>query len=249
MSGVYRAGTGISANLRSLLREPFALVMLFVLPAISIQTYGESLGSLADLGLFETTTSLTTTGQVTGGVFATGALAGILGLFQTLRTQAAERRLVVSGVQAAELIAARLAAIVVTAIAVAVVTTLSLDALVSGGVESRPPLFLALFAAGVAYGLLGTLIGSVLPRELEGSLVLVMLADVDAIFASGLFGVTNDVVELLPLAHPHELAMEAVVEGTLASGHLLPAFAKVGVLLLCCTGAYSYGLSPRGGAS
>lgn len=223
--------------------------MLFILPAISIQTYGESLGTLAGLGLFDVTTSLTTTGQVTGGIFATGALAGILGLFQTLRTQTAERRLVISGVQGFELFVARFAAIVGTGIAVAVVATLSLDVFVSGGVESRPPLFLALFSAGVSYGLLGALIGSVLPRELEGSLVLVMLADVDAIFASGLFGVNNDVVELFPLAHPHEIAMEAVGEGSVAVDHLVPAFAQVGVLLICCTAAYSYGLSPRGGAS
>jgi len=171
------------------------------MPILSIQLYGLSVGSIADLGLFETDASLRTLGMVTGAVSAASALTGILGLSQSLDVRTADGRLVTAGYRRLELAAARFATITATALLVAVVTTFSLDWSVSGHLES---LFttVGLFLASVLYGLLGVFVGSVLARQLEGSLVPIALADVSAIVASGLFGIGGSRPSLPAISSP-----------------------------------------------
>ena len=246
MNGLRRTKTSVRANVRSFVREPFTMGLLLLMPVVSIQLYGLSVGSIADLGLFETDTSLRTVGMVTGAVFATGALAGILGLFQSLSVRTADRRLVISGHRRLELVAARFATVGATGLLVAVVTTVSLDWSVSGGLESVAVAVAGLFLAGVLYGLLGVLVGSVLPRALEGSLVIVALADVSAIVASGLFGISDGIVHLFPLSYPQEVVLQAVVEGSVATAHVLPALGYLLVVTLLTVSA-SVRVLPAGG--
>lgn len=246
MNGLQRTKTSVHSNVRSLTRAPVTLALLLLMPVVSIQLYGLSVGSMSDLGLFEAKTSLTTLGQVTGAVFATSALAGIFGLFQSLSVRTADRRLVISGFRRFELVAARFTTVFVTALVVAAVTTVSLEWVGSGLVELLEVTFVGLLLAGVIYGLIGVLVGSVLPRELEGSLVLVALADVGAIVASGLFGISDGLVQLLPLSHPQEIVLQAAAEGSVASAHLLPALghllAVTGIAAVAC-----YHALPSGG--
>jgi hypothetical protein len=246
MTSTPRATRCAAASLRSYTREPFTLGLLLLMPVVSIQLYGLSVGSIADLGLFETDASLRTVGMVTGAVFAIGALAGILGLFQSLDVQTADGRLVTAGYRRFELAAARFATVAVTALLVAVVTTASLDWSVSGRLASPVLTAAGLFLAGVLYGLVGVLVGSVLPRQLEGSLVLVALADVSAIVASGLFGIGDGLARLFPLAHSHDVVLEATVEGSAATGDALSALGYLAIVALLAVSAYVRVL-PAGG--
>jgi hypothetical protein len=248
MNSVKRATISVRTNVRSFTREPFTLALLLLVPVVSIQLYGLSVGGIADFGLFETDVPLQFIGKITGAVFATSALAGILGLFQSLSVRTADSRLVISGYHQLELAAARFATIVVTALIVAVVTTISLERSISGHLASRAITVAGLFVAGVLYGVLGVLIGSVLPRSLEGSLVLVALADVGAIVASGLFPIGDSLTHLFPLSHPHDIVLQAVVEGSAATAHVLPALGYLLVVVLLTAFAYVRTLPAGGGA-
>lgn len=246
MKSARRTTTSVRANLHSLTREPFTLALLVLMPAVSIQLFGMSVGSMANLGLFEMGTSLRTVGMVTGALFASSALAGILGLFQSINVQSADSRLVVSGYRRTEMMAARFTTVLATSLLVAVVTTISLGWLVEGNLGPVAVTTPGLFLASGLYGFFGVLVGSVLPRKLEGSLVLVALADVGAIIASGLFGVEDSLASLFPLSHHHDVVLQAVVEGSVATGHLLSALGYlVGIIFV--TAIALLGVLPSGG--
>ncbi|MHB9286929.1 hypothetical protein ACKVMT_07790 [Halobacteriales archaeon Cl-PHB] len=240
MTAVRRTVAGIRASTRSFRREPFTLVLLAVLPPLSIQLYGVSMGQFPDVGLFDAVGSLATTGRITGAVFATGALAGILGLFQMISARRADRRLAICGFRGVELVCARFATVLAASGAVAAVATVSLVLLVEGAVGAPLAAFVGFILAGATYGLLGILVGSVLPRKLEGSLFLVILADVDNVFASGLFGIDQSITNLAPLSHPHAIVTAAVVDGTFATAHLAPALAILSVVAALGVATYSY---------
>ena len=239
MSVARRTSAGIRASVLSFVREPFTLVLLLVLPTVSIQIYGVSLGQLLEIGMFDVAGSLVTTGRITGAVFATGALAGVLGLFQMISARNADRRLALGGMRGVELVASRFATVIVVSTLVGGVATATLVALVGASVSAVPAAFLGLTLAAVVYGLLGILVGTVLPRELEGSLVLVILADMDNIFASGLFGIDESVTRFAPLTHPHDVVTAAVTEGRLATEPLLPAAGHIGIFAVLALVAYT----------
>lgn len=241
-----RIAAGIRASSLSFVREPVNLALLVVLPALSIQIYGVSLGQFPAVGIFDASGSLVTTGRVTGAVFATGALAGVLGLFQMISARRADRRLVMAGFRPGELVAARFATVVALGVVVSAVSTVSLGVLLDEPLRSPGAAFAGLALAGVVYGLLGMLVGTVLPRELEGSLLLVIVADMDNVFASGLFDLPDSVARFAPLTHPHELVSRGVVEGELATGHLLSALAFVAAFGLLAVAAYAYAVEYGG---
>lgn len=240
MSANRRVPAGIRASTLSFFREPLNIALLLILPALSIQIYGVSLSQFPDIGMFATSGSLTTTGRITGAVFATGAIAGVLGLFQMISARNADRRLVISGFRPSELVVSRFTTILVVSLAISAVSTATLAWLLSDTIGAPLIVFSSLALAGVIYGLLGMLVGTILPRELEGSLLLVILADMDNVFASGLFDIDESITQFAPLSHPHELVAHAVVEGTLATAHVLPAIAFIVALGLLSVGAYSY---------
>ncbi|MFC7139931.1 hypothetical protein ACFQMA_08800 [Halosimplex aquaticum] len=248
MSSVTRTVAGIRASTRSFVREPFTVVLLIVLPALSIQIYGIGMGQFPDVGIFAVSGSVATVGRITGAVFATGALAGVLGLFQMISARHADRRLAICGFRGVELVTARFATVAVASAVVGVVSALSLIALVDDPIGAPIAAFAGLTLAGAIYGLLGIVVGSVLPRELEGSLLLVILADVDNVFASGLFAIEDGVTQFAPLAHPHAIVTQAVVEGSLATEHLVPALGHLSLFALLSVIVYTYQVESGGDA-
>lgn len=240
MNANRRIPAGIRASTLSFFREPLNIALLLILPALSIQIYGVSLSQFPEIGMFAVAGSLTTTGRITGAVFATGALAGVLGLFQMISARNADRRLVISGFSPTELIVSRFTTILVVSLAISAVSTATLAWLLSDTIGAPLIVFSSLALAGITYGLLGVLVGTILPRELEGSLLLVILADMDNVFASGLFNIDEDITQFAPLSHPHELVSRAVVEGSLAIDHVLPAIAFIALFGILSVGAYSY---------
>ncbi|PSQ16455.1 hypothetical protein BRD00_10720 [Halobacteriales archaeon QS_8_69_26] len=246
-----RLATGTRLGLVEFVRQPTTLAMLLVLPPVVVETYGVALESFPQLPSLGADPA--TAGRVTGTLFAVAFLSGLVGLFQVISARSADERMTVAGFPRATLLATRL----VTMVAV----TLAGGAVAFGVFARRvdvaaPALaFGVLVLAGLVYGLLGVVVGTLVPRELEGSVVLVFLADVDNALSSGLFPVdaavpvpgAGDVAvtDLLPLYHPHELFSAAALEGELATGHLGPVAAWV--LALLGIAFLAYGHSTGGG--
>lgn len=229
-----RVLTGTRLRLAELVRQPTTLGLLVLLPPVVIEIYGiamESFPMIPSLG-----TDPATAGRVTGTLFAVAFLSGLVGLFQVISARHGDERLAICGYSPGILLISRLATVAV----VAGIGALVAFAVFAWRVDVHAPL-LALAVLGVAgllYGLIGVVVGTILPRELEGSLVLVFLADIDNVLASGVFDVQWLAPTLAPLYHPHTLFRTAVLDGTLAEGHVGPTVGIVGLLTLVALVAY-----------
>jgi hypothetical protein len=187
-----------------------------------------------------------TFGRVNGALFASAFLAGLLGLFQVVGWRAADARLVTCGFPPLGLLASRFATVLAVACLAAGVSFGTLA--MSGGVEAPLVAVCGLLLAAVTYGLFGVLIGSVLPREVEGSLVLVFVSDLDSVLGSGFVGGDTILPKLLPLHYPHVLVEASITDGAVAAGDV--ALGVLYVLVLVALVGASYGRRLRaGGAS
>lgn len=223
-----RLTTGTWLRVREFGRQPLTLAALLLLPAAVIETYGlavESFPRLPGLG-----TDPATAGRVTGAVFAVAFLAGLVGLFQVISARRGDERAAVAGFPRWAMLTTRLAVLVMIAVTGAVVAVATLTVRID---VARPELAVAgLVLAALVYGLIGVLVGTLVPKELEGSILLVFLADIDNALASGLFPLDTSVsvpgpgtvriTDLVPLYHPHELVSGAVLDGTVRMAHLVP---------------------------
>lgn len=230
------ATVGASAHAKSALRQPVTLALLAVLPPFVVFLYGAAMSSFPDVGFLSG--SARTVGRMGGALFATAFLTGLIGLFGTVSAATADRYLVFSGYSPPVLFTTRvLVSVGVAAVAAAV----SLGSLVAFGtdVASLPAAYGVLVLAGILYGLLGVVVGALVPRELEGSLVLVFLADMDSFLAGEVLAVKTDLVKLMPLHYPHQLFSSAVDTGTLASDSVLAAFVYLAVLFVAAGVAYA----------
>lgn len=239
-----RLATGTRLRVRELAREPLTLVLLVALPPIVTEMYGIALASFPRPPTLAADPA--TVGRITGSLFAVAFLASIVGLFQVISARHGDNRAAVAGFPRDVMLATRLLTMVVVALAGATVAFTVLAVRVS--VAAPFLAFGTLVLAGLVYGLLGVIVGSLLPRELEGSIVLVFLADLDNALSSGLFPVATTVpvplvgevsaTDLVPLYHPHELFATAVLDGDLAAGHVLPVLGWLAGLLVVAFLAY-----------
>lgn len=234
MSTAGRLRVGALAHARSFLRNPLHLVFLVVLPPVVIEVYGVAMASFPELPFLETVQA--TIGRVNGAVFAAAFLAALVGLFQVISATAADGRLQLAGYRRWELFLTRLATILLVALLAAVAAFLVLV----WRLEVAAPVaaFGALALAGLLYGLLGVLIGTLVPKELEGSLLLVFVVDFDTFLASGLANIESPLVQLLPLHYPHALFTSAVQDGSVALGDVTAAVAYLLVALVAVMFAY-----------
>jgi ABC-2 type transport system permease protein len=69
--------------------------------------------------------------------------------------------------------------------------------------------------------------------------VLVFLADMDSFLSGDVLSVNTDLVELLPLHYPHAMFKSAVLDGSVASGDVLPALAYLAVVAVAAGAAYA----------
>lgn len=234
-----RSATATRAHALSVGRAPTALVLLLVLPPVVVIGYGRAMAAFPAMPFLSAPP--VTIGRINGAVFATAFLAGLLGLFTTVSAQRADRRLVRCGFPRAELFATRLAVVLGVSLFAAATSLATLW--VQRAPEAPLLAFGVLAGTGLLYGALGVLVGSAIPRELEGSLALVVVADMDTFLSADLVAVELDVLgvrlpELFPLYHPHALFEAAVLDGTLAETHLLPTTGYT--LALLCLAAIAY---------
>lgn len=207
------------AHLLEFARHRTTTVMLLALPPTVILVYGAALASFPGLPFLQGEPG--TAGRVIGAAFATAFLAGLVGLFQAIGARGSDGRLEAAGFPRMALLVSRMATTVVIA-GVAAMVSLTVVAL---GTDVAAPgwALLALLTAGLIYGLVGALVGQLLPRDLEGSLVLVFLADIDTALSSGFFETGTGLASWFPLSHPIAAFQAAVYDGTLATGDLLAA--------------------------
>jgi len=229
-----RLAVGVGAHVRQFLREPVHVVLLLVLPPLVVEGYGRAMASFPEFPYM--TTVPATLGRVNGAVFAAAFLAGLIGLFQVVSAVQADGRLAVCGFSRAELFGSRLGTVLAVSVGSAAVTFAVLWWRVS--VAAPVAAFGALVLAALTYGLLGVLIGTVLPRELEGSLVLVFVADFDDFLASGIVDVDSPVVNFLPLHYPHAVFRAAVLDGSVPIEDALAGVAYLAVLFVLVLAAY-----------
>lgn len=226
----------VSAHAKSVLRQPTTLALLTVLPPFVVVLYGAAMASFPDAVVREA--SATAYGRIGGALFATAFLSGLVGLFGTVSAARADRYLSFAGYPAGVLFVTRL----VVAVGVAAVAAgVSLATLSAAGtaVASVPRAYAVLVLAGIIYGLLGVVVGALVTRELEGSLVLVFLADMDSFLSGDVLRLDTELVTYLPLHHPHTLFVATVTEGTLPSDTVLPALGYLGALAVAAGVAYA----------
>ncbi|MFC7195164.1 hypothetical protein ACFQL4_11625 [Halosimplex aquaticum] len=189
--------------------------------------------------------SLTTTGRLFGAIYATAVFGGIVGLFQRLSADETDRRLIIAGSSPGRLFLTRTLTVLGITLVVATVAT---AALVWTEDVATPALtFAVLGASGVLYAFVGLLLGSVLSGELEGSLALVFIVDVDVILATGLLPTDLFVGEAFPLYHPYQLLQTAVIDGGLGNEHVFPALVYALVMGVAAVLVYQRTASVNGG--
>ncbi|QDX40738.1 hypothetical protein [Salarchaeum sp. JOR-1] len=227
---------GASANAKTAVREPTTLALLVLLPPFVVYVYGAAMSSFPDVAFLQG--SAAAYGRIGGALFATAFLSGLVGLFGTVSAAQADRYLAFSGYAPAVLFGTRVLVSVGVAAAAAAV---SLAALLGFGTTVAAPLaaFGVLVLAGVLYSLLGVVVGAIVPRELEGSLVLVFLADMDSFLSGDVLEVSTVLVQAMPLHYPHALFTSAVRDGTLATGDALGALAALAVLFTAAGVGYA----------
>jgi ABC-2 type transport system permease protein len=241
-----RLTTVTRLRVTELARQPLTLVMMLALPPIVIEMYGVAVKSFPQLPTLGADPA--TVGRMTGTLFAVAFLAGLVGLFQVISARRGDERAAIAGFPQWALLATRLLTMLIIAVASATVALATLSYNVDIATPALAFGFLVL--AALIYGLIGVIVGTLVPQELEGSIILVFMADIDNALSSGLFpidasttfpivgdvGVTN----FVPLSHPHELVVTAVLNGDVASGHLLPALGWVLGLLVIAFVAYGH---------
>lgn len=238
MSRLGRQRVAVAAGLRTFLREPTNVVLLLVLPPLVLFAFELALDPIGEVPGIDVEAGAAELG---GALFATAFLAGLLGVFQVVGAADPDRRLVVCGYRPGELLGARLLTILLAGGLVATITygTFLLRADVTP--ELPAVAFAALVVAAVVYGLVGVVIGALVGRELEGSLVLVFLADVDAFGAIDAVPTDHAAFEYFPLAGPHGVLHAAVYDGSVSGGDVVLSLGYVAVLGALALAAVSLG--------
>lgn len=218
MTTLSRQRAAVTAGVRTVVREPTNVVLLVVLPPLVLFAFELALEPIAEAPGIEVDPGAAELG---GTLFATAFLAGLLGVFQVAGAADSDRLLAVSGYHPIEIQTARLLTILLAGTLVAAITFTTFW-LRAGATPGAPLVaFGALVGAAVVYGLVGVIVGAVVGRELEGSLVLVFLADVDAFGAIGAVPTGTNVLAYFPLAAPHDVFETAVHDGTVVAGDVL----------------------------
>jgi hypothetical protein len=237
-----RLRVGLDAAVREFVREPINVALLVVLPPVVITSYESMLSAFPRLPYM--TTDPGALGATAGTLFVAAFLPAVIGLFQVISAQRADERLSLAGFPELALFVSRLGAV---CLATLLTAALSLGVLTTTTeVESLALGFLTLAFVGGLYGLIGMLIGTVLPRELEGSLVLIFVVDVDEALASGVIATDAAATKLFPLHYPHEV-FQAAVDGTAPAATDVLAAATYGAIVLVATFLVYTALAATGG--
>ncbi|MCX3290734.1 hypothetical protein OR263_29190 [Streptomyces sp. NEAU-H22] len=158
-------------------------------------------------------------GQVASALGAITMVAGFIAFTETFQSREMDRRLLLAGYPRLPMLLAKLAAVGLTAVLLALYTTSLLW--ISLPVRHTAPLALALAGAGLVYGGIGLLLGSLVRGELEGFFLIIMLSLVDTGLQNPVFNSLMDVagVSALPLYGVNQLALSSALTPHLPWSH------------------------------
>lgn len=228
-------------------REPINLVLVVLLPIIGIELYGQALGSLPSSLFSGLSGDPTQIGRISGAVFAAAALTGVLGLFQVISARKTDIRLLLCGTSRVGLLVNRLLTVVLISVVSGVATVAVLWYWID--IEAVALSVGVFVLVSLLYSLVGILIGSLIPRELEGSLALVFVADIDTFLSSDFLEIDLVIGKLFPLFYPNKLAKSAVLTGTVETEHVLYTLLYLGAALVAATIAYLHASGTEGAAA
>lgn len=182
---LHRLGTALDLLLREQGRSRFALVLLLVVPTtfyLVARLTGSPRPVAFELGALgpDTVVQVPQVREIAVfiGLAATGLLTSFFGLRLAQRDVEPSRRLVACGYRGVELLAARLGVLLFLTAAVSLYVSAGLPALFFRPARAGP--LLASFAmGGLVYGAYGLLVGALVRRELEGILLIALLANLD----------------------------------------------------------------------
>ena len=212
----YQLQTSLTMNFRMLLRRKIVLAMLILIPSLFIlivrltsskNTVFFQLGITNENNLIK---------QVQGNlilVFVTlatiGFLASFLALNVTQQYHNINRRLVICGYYPSELILSGL--IVILSMIFIIVIPIGFCMSFFFDPTYRANMILGFLFEGLIYGCYGMLVGSIIKAELEGTLLILLLANIDVgwlqnpVFYAQSRNKT--IIELLPAYYPSQMAL------------------------------------------
>ncbi|MFF5576523.1 ABC transporter permease [Streptomyces luteogriseus] len=157
---------------------------------------------------------------ISGALNAVTLITGFMMFAATFSGSGFDRRLAMAGYPRAHLVLAKVTALALVSAAVAVYAT----AVVCLAWTPRQPLLLAasLFCAGVTYGALGVVFGSLLRREVEGMFAIVMTSIIDLALQNPITssGADNSFMRCLPSYGAMQASTAAGFSTNPVPGHL-----------------------------
>ncbi|KAA6223731.1 hypothetical protein CP973_19015 [Streptomyces albofaciens JCM 4342] len=146
--------------------------------------------------------------QVVNGLAAVTLVTGFVMFMETFKSGEMDRRLLLAGYPRLPMLLAKVSAVALIALLLALYTTAVLWASVP--VRQVGALALGVFGAGLAYGGIGLLLGSLVRGELEGFFLVIMLSLVDTGVQNPVFNVVDlSGLGVLPLYGANQLALAA----------------------------------------
>ncbi|MFH9404452.1 hypothetical protein ACH4JS_32525 [Streptomyces sp. NPDC017638] len=146
--------------------------------------------------------------QVVNALAAVTLVTGFSMFMETFKAGEMDRRLVLAGYPKVQMLLAKVTAVAVVTTLIAVYTTVLLRG--SLPVNQLGPLALAVLGAGLAYGGIGLLLGSLVRGELEGFFLVIMLSLVDT-------GLQNPVLNVADLTGLSVLPLYGACQSALAA--------------------------------
>lgn len=236
MSGLVAVGGNF---MREHLREPLTLALLVVIPIFFILIFASVLGEFSQaLG-----------GSLQGGAvtaisagWAAAFLCGALAFFQISSSRGADRRLAYAGFGARRVALARLAASAAFGVLVTVVAFVTLY--LRSGIEHPAHAVAAIFAFALIYVGIGSFIGALVPSQLEGSLLVVLVFSVDA-FSGPTMTSSGGLLAYGPTRAASDLLVAAGGGQGSASSSWYEVLAAVSIALSVAFGAFLWSARSR----
>ena len=202
--------------LKDIFRNRFTILLIFLIPAVFYTvawiTFSNGpiffiLGSLKDKPVISVVQQQL--GLIFIGLAATGLIASFIAMNLMQRNRMAKKRLLYCGLKTAKLIIAKLVII----IGINLVLGIYVSALASCLMDPRNVVVMAIgfCLCGFVYGCFGLLVGSLVNRELEGILLIVLLANIDVGWLQNPIYYAEAqhkfIIEYLPAFYPSQAAV------------------------------------------
>jgi hypothetical protein len=213
-----RFTTSLRMHFLMLMRRKIVLLLLSVIPCLFIlmvQLTSSENEIIFQVGIATSKTMIKAQEVNVALLFISLATTGFLSSFLSLNMiqqyQGVNRRLIVCGYNPAELILSSLT--VMLAMILLLVICIGLVILFFFQPENPVEMMLGLFFTGLTYGSYGILVGSLVKGELEGTFLVILLANIDAgwlqnpLFFSG--ARNKFIIEFLPAYHSSQVSIAA----------------------------------------